>query len=102
MTEAERAVIDAAKEWVSGRFAEDGCGAKLIAALDRLHEEEPESPWIACSERLPEPEQWVLVYSKEKTTVACLDEDEGVWRYWSGDFAMTTYTYWMNLPEGPK
>jgi hypothetical protein len=57
--------------------------------------------WISVTERLPDEEQDVIVFTNEGTHVAALDED-GVWCPSHGDgWMFPDVSHWMPLPAPP-
>jgi len=64
------------------------------------------SAWIACSERLPEPDEWVLVFVPSygkygDPPVAVGTYSEPFW-YSDDEYLMhSAVTHWQPLPEAP-
>lgn len=72
-------------------------GDEAVEAAKKLSPE-----WVPVSERLPEEEQDVVVFTAEGIHVAALDED-GVWCPSHGDgWQFPTPSHWMPLPEPPE
>ena len=57
--------------------------------------------WIPCSERLPEDEQWVLVWGHGQRVPIMMFREYGAWIDDQYEFH-TTVTHWMPLPKPPK
>jgi hypothetical protein len=62
--------------------------------------------WISVSERLPEKDKYVIVFTEEhgESGIHCAAADEdGVWYPAHGDgWMFPTVTHWMPLPEPPE
>ena len=59
--------------------------------------------WIAVSERLPEEDGEVLVYTEGEYEISLWDGEAKVFRFWDGWWCGDlNVTHWMPLPEAPK
>ena len=54
--------------------------------------------WIPCSERMPDPDTWVLVSCDEDVTIMAVTE-HGEWYFADGDFTHGKVDAWMELPK---
>ncbi|MDG9785311.1 DUF551 domain-containing protein [Metapseudomonas otitidis] len=66
------------------------------------------SQWIKCSERMPKPNQEVLVYRKGNRAshgpffAKAKNREMHPWEYLDGDTCYMAITHWMPLPEPPE
>ena len=72
-------------------------------------DENPKSPWISVEDRLPEPENEVIVLAKDKyiDIDQLTDDGEGNYYWWKTDRVVIwceddKITHWMPIPELPK
>ncbi|MEH4296573.1 DUF551 domain-containing protein [Enterobacter ludwigii] len=96
--------------WVHDAMKEayDACRAAMLQGADSNSPVIPDG-WVACSERMPEPEVDVQVYcsDKKEQMVGYLErnEREGCFRFatWrNGDGIYCQPTHWMPLPAAPQ
>lgn len=84
--------------------------AAMIAELRSHRERELSGGWIACSERMPDSDVWVLVCGHEADYVVAqlefTDDSEGhgepYWATEGGDLALCNYPHWHALPNPPE
>jgi hypothetical protein len=79
-----------------------GCREQIVEQVSQAFAKQG---WIPVSERMPEEDEDVLVFTKDSQPemhVASLDED-GIWYPSHGDgWEFPDVTHWMPLPEPPK
>ena len=80
-------------------------GIEDAHAIIKSLEKEYKGGWIACSERLPEADHYVLCQGNHSMFVACVDSFDGEWRD-NHFYKRTTVKAWCELPapytEGEK
>lgn len=80
----------------------------FIAGAEWADANQP-NPWISVEDRLPEPENEVIVLAKDKyiDIDQLTDDGEGNYYWWKTDRVVILYegdkiTHWMPIPELPK
>jgi hypothetical protein len=60
--------------------------------------------WIKCSERMPEPDSIVLVFTRYNSCiVAAYDHEKNYWlNSETGEKILKIVEWWQQLPEAPK
>jgi hypothetical protein len=62
---------------------------------------EQQGGWISCSERIPDPLDWVIAYDEVGTVKAYVCQHTGEWIRDNGD-ELYQITYWQPLPAPPQ
>jgi hypothetical protein len=74
---------------------------RMYSEIEELQEQVPR--WIAVSERLPEPNEPVLIYTEMLGRHVASVDEEGEWFCdYGGEWLFPDVTHWMPLPEPPE
>lgn len=69
--------------------------------FEALRAEKDDNDWISCSERIPEPLDWVIAYDEVGTVKAYICQHTGEWIRDNGD-ELYQVTHWQPLPSPPQ
>ncbi|WP_158686235.1 DUF551 domain-containing protein [Cronobacter sakazakii] len=92
---------------VAADWIKEGYSAREYVKLDRLQEAMTQgSPgeadgWIPCSERMPEDEKAVLIFTCGYLQTAYFDTDIEMWGWGEEKWHPCDVTHWKPLPEPP-
>lgn len=103
----------------SGPLPPDEKFSQIISALRELRElraamlqgsqpvsnrDELADSWVACSERMPGSQEWVIVFAKwANQQVLCWDDFENRWTDFDDQsYVHDMFTHWMPLPVAPQ
>lgn len=70
--------------------------------LDIRDADKPLPRWIPCSERMPEPDTYVLAVLRDGEMCTVRLYDDGCWIGCRGFAPSEAVTHWMPLPDPPK
>lgn len=89
-------------------------GCMVWGALDRMPAVDAGPKWISVQDKLPDTEDWVVVWYRDKDgdcfpTIGSYGERAFGRKYWTTDvdlndaaYPPAAITHWMPLPEPPK
>lgn len=69
--------------------------------FEALRTEQDNSDWISCSDRTPEPLDWVIAYDEVGTVKAYICQHTGEWIRDNGD-ELYQVTHWQPMPSPPE
>lgn len=78
------------------------CGRKFEEVKSASGKNHIATNWVPCTERLPEPDVYVLAILRDGEMCVVKLYDDGGWIGCRGFAPSEAVTYWMPLPEPPK